>query len=163
MMFQDYPEEAHSETLQLLLQRYPEGAHITDANGMLPLHYADGLECVRILVDFDLFTVLHICNDGSSVLQLAFTRDSFPLPLATRQFLLEKQDEALQRMHGAFEPTANYFLLPDLVVAEVWSFVFSHNVAAERRRNGRGCTIFRWITHLPNASGVDRAIVSEPA
>lgn len=117
-------------TMQLLLDRYPEGVRTADNEGMLPLHWLctvtseeSIVEHVRVLVEADIFTTLKTRHDGMTPLQLAFNSDHRQ-SLECRQFLLSKQDEALGLLHGAFLPAVEHYNLPDLPVSEIWSFVF---------------------------------------
>jgi len=112
----------------LLLERYPRGVRVADNDGMLPLHLVcslnltHGLEIVRLLLETHLFAMVQTCDTGETPLQIAF-REYWRRPLETRQFLLERQDEAVRLLHEAFEPTIEQRRLSDLVVAEIWSFV----------------------------------------
>lgn len=118
------------ETLELLLERYPKGVHAADEEGFLPLHMACNCihpctECIRLLLEANLFTVLQKTKDGRTALQLAeslYRGDPGHYDCLT--FLEEKQNEAVQTTRDAFRAFVDMKLgLPDLVIAEVWSFV----------------------------------------
>lgn len=124
-------ERSTIDTLRLFLDEYPEGVNVVNDAGMLPLHLAcshpfgDNFERICLLLDVDPWTVLQPNGDGKTPLQLSFdgwmhTRQSFP----TRKLLLEKQDEAVRLLRESLEPTIEHCRLPDLVVAEIWAFVF---------------------------------------
>lgn len=65
------------KVLELLLKASPDTLLHTDKHGMLPLHVActrrfARLECIRVLVQANRFTILHKCESGDTCLQLAF-------------------------------------------------------------------------------------------
>jgi len=115
------------ETMQLLLERYPKGTSAATGTGMLPLHIAStspdcGTQRIRLLVESNPFSVLKTTTDGHTALQLA--SQMWRADHETVTFLLEKQNEAVRAIREAFDDVVDAQLgLPDLVVANIWSFV----------------------------------------
>jgi len=114
------------ETLELLLECYPEGVRVVDDEGMLPLHNAciladSGIACIRRLIEANLFTVIQKTNDGQTAFELARSRD---MDSEDVLFFEEKQNEAVRAIREAFDDAVDTQLgLPDLVIANIWSFV----------------------------------------
>jgi len=102
---------------------------MADIEGMLPLHLAcargfeSSLEAIRLLMEImiDPFTILQRCGDGRVALQLAFNATGqHEQTLETKTLLVDKQDEAEQLLHEAFEPVIE---LPEEIVRHIWGFV----------------------------------------
>jgi len=117
------------ETMQLLLEQYPEGTNVASSTcGLLPLHVAiSDIDCdiqhIRLLVDSNPFSVLKTTTDGCTALYLASQREQVGRAEVVG-FLLEKQNEVVCSIREAFDDVIDRQLsLPDLVVANIWGFV----------------------------------------
>jgi len=117
------------ETMQLLLDRYPEGTSVASRDGRLPLHVASTcsvqrgiIQHIRLLVESNPFSVLKTTTDGRTALQLASEVDTVDHDIVA--FLLETQNEAVRAIREAFDNVVDHQLgFPDLVVANIWRFV----------------------------------------
>ena len=114
---------AKTDTLKLLLERYPEGVHSPDSDGRLPLHHAVETHCmerIRVFVDADRFTITKKTRDGKSPLQLACLAHRH---LEIKQYLLETQTACVHEIREAFNyATGDQCGFPDLVQANMWSY-----------------------------------------
>lgn len=100
-----------AENMEFLVTRYPGGVQSIAFHGLLPLHIVcadtcnDSLRKCRLLLESDggLWTmILQTCETGWTPLQLAyFTNPDNPLPLEAREYLLEKQDDAVRLLNPA--------------------------------------------------------------
>ena len=109
-----------------LLDLYPQGIHVADRDGMLPLHQAcfiahPSLNTIRLLVEADLYAVVKTSPAHGTPYQLAWGRRNTDVEIET--YLIGKQNEAVAALKEACEYVgATQLGLPDLVVAQVWSF-----------------------------------------
>jgi ankyrin repeat protein len=111
------------ETLQQLLRLYPEGIHVVDRNGMLPLHMScfspnPRLDHVHLLVEADIYTVVQKTQDGNTAFKFAWRMQRTHRQVEL--YLAEKAIEAVSALTEAFEGAANMEL--GLDVAHIWSF-----------------------------------------
>jgi ankyrin repeat protein len=131
-------ERAPRTIVQLLLEQYPDGVRRADSSGRLPLHMACNvrntatLDTIRVRNTATLDTIHHLVNTAlHTVLENSRNGDT-PLKLACQNrlsrdiktFLAEKQAEAIHAMREAYNETVDRLLIPDLVVAKVWEFVW---------------------------------------
>lgn len=119
--------EAETEMLEHLIELYPEGIHVADSNGMLPLHSAcdnHRLATIRTLVDADPFTVIRQTPNGSTPYHLAWRMNhNTENGRDTEEYLMEKQNEIVLLLKQTITEVADTQLgFPDLVIARVWSF-----------------------------------------
>lgn len=118
------------ETMQFVLQQFPQAVSVAGISGWLPIHtaclanYSD-TEFIRILCDANPIAMIQKTNDGETPFQLAY--DTMNLVRqehdVDREFFVEKQDEAIELVKAQVSYSMGTQLgLPDLVVANVWAF-----------------------------------------
>ena len=125
-----FSENARPETLRYLLELYPGGVHVVvERSGKLPLHYAcesnpPVLEIIRLLVEAAPYTVIQKRGDERTPLQcIRPGRGQLRRNVEVEMYLLERQNEVVDTIKETFVDVAYTQLgLPDLVIANVWSF-----------------------------------------
>jgi len=129
-----------TNTLRYLLERYPEGTYVADKSRMLPLHIASNLSrsCIEntcLWVQYGPFAVIKRNDNGNTPFELALRRSRRGLVTV---FLSETHGEIERVLKKTFENIAGTHLrLPDLVIANVWSFARPHvrvSLPVERQR-----------------------------
>ena len=127
-------KHASLDILEFLLQKFPNGIYCSDKRGYLPLHKAacrwdprnNNVECIQRLVQADIYTVLQTTDEGDSPLDFAY-RNYYHKnnKHVVIQYLKEQQSKAIQEIRRAFDYVLDTQLgMPDLVVAEIWSYVW---------------------------------------
>ncbi len=109
-----------------MIDLYPHGIHVADhTDGMLSLQAACAnshrmLDTISLLVEADLFTIVQNSQRGTPY-QMAWRWSNTNVEIET--YLIEKQNEEVAALKEACESiSATQLGLPDLVVAQVWSF-----------------------------------------
>lgn len=130
-----YPS-LRTDAQELMLERYPAATSVADNDGMLPVHRMvhrgmdtnlvrifSGLDSalVPILLEANLFSVLQTTRRGLTPLQIASCRADNPI--ATRNLLMQKQDEAVRLIRDAIVAESEEIGLPDSVVLTICSFM----------------------------------------
>ena len=116
------------DAFELMLDRYPAAASVTDNNGMLPLHAAvDGTadsDLVRILLEANPLSVLKTTRRGLTPLQIVASLENYGYDqMETRDLLVRKQDETVRLIRDTILSEAEEVGLPDLVVSTICSFI----------------------------------------
>ena len=118
-------EDTRLETLQYLLEIYPGSIHVVNNEGRLPLYHACNsgrfvdLEIIRVLVEAAPYTVIQESARERTPLQHLWDDEN----VEVIEYILERQNEVVLAMKEAFEDVADTQLgLPDLVIANIWSF-----------------------------------------
>lgn len=120
---------ASIEVFELLLEMYPEGVNQTDRANLLPLHMA----CQSHGDARALGVIVRRLIELSPLSVLAKPLDESPYEMwgrgdnDTKQYILERQREAIQSRKVAFVEVFGSLpqwlpVLPDLVVSKIWSF-----------------------------------------